>query len=48
MPAEKYKLLSGDSIHVALALKYCDGVIIINDTDFDIVNELKERLIEDM
>ena len=38
---EKYKLLPRDAIHASLALKYCDGVIISNDADFDTVEELK-------
>ncbi|MBO8180205.1 MAG: type II toxin-antitoxin system VapC family toxin [Archaeoglobus sp.] len=38
---EKYKLLPRDAIHSALALKYCDGVIISNDVDFDVVEGLK-------
>ena len=39
--AEKYKLLPRDAIHASFALKYCDGVIISNDTDFDVIDGLK-------
>jgi len=39
--AEKYKLLPRDAIHASFALKYCDGTIISNDTDFDVINGLK-------
>lgn len=39
--AEKYNLLPRDAIHAVLALKYCDGVIISNDADFDVVDGLK-------
>ena len=39
--AEKYKLLPRDAIHAALALKYCDGTIISNDTDFDVIEGLR-------
>ncbi|WP_456477875.1 type II toxin-antitoxin system VapC family toxin [Geoglobus ahangari] len=39
--AEKYKLLPRDAVHAALALRYCDGTIISNDTDFDVVEGLR-------
>ena len=39
--AEKYKLLPRDTIHAALSLKYCNGTIISNDTDFDVIDGLK-------
>lgn len=37
---EKYRLLPRDAIHASLALKYCDGVIVSNDADFDVVEGL--------
>ena len=39
--AERYKLLPRDAIHAALALRYCDGTIISNDADFDVVEGLR-------
>ncbi len=39
--AEKYGILPRDAIHAALALKYCKGRIISNDSDFDAVDGLK-------
>jgi|Deesub1362A_J573_1020465.scaffolds.fasta_scaffold04086_2 hypothetical protein len=38
---EKYKLFPRDAIHAAFALKYCDGTIISNDADLDVVELLK-------
>ena len=39
--SEKYKLMPRDAIHASLALKYCDGTIVSNDADFDVVEGLK-------
>ncbi|ADC65941.1 PilT protein domain protein [Ferroglobus placidus DSM 10642] len=38
---ENYGILPRDAIHASLALKYCEGVIISNDSDFDIIKGLK-------
>jgi hypothetical protein len=40
---EEFKVLPRDSIHAACALKYCNGVIISNDSDFDAIKEVKRR-----
>jgi hypothetical protein len=39
--SEKYKLVPRDAIHASPALKYCDGAIISNDADFDVVEGLR-------
>ena len=37
---EKYRIMPRDAIHATLALKYCDGRIISNDKDFDVIDKL--------
>jgi predicted nucleic acid-binding protein len=38
-----YKLKPRDAIHAASALKYSNGQIITNDSDFDVVKEAKRK-----
>ena len=37
----KYRLLPRDAIHAAFALKYCDGIMVSGDKDFDVVEGLR-------
>jgi len=41
--AEKYSMMPRDAIHAASALEYCAGEVISNDSDFDVVPEIKRR-----
>lgn len=40
---EGYNVKPRDAIHAACALKYCSGQIITNDSDFDVIGEIRRK-----
>ncbi len=40
---EEFKVMPRDSIHAACALKYCNGEVISNDSDFDAIEGIGRR-----
>ena len=40
---EKYGLKPRDAIHAACAIKFCNGKMLSNDSDFDVVEKIKRE-----